>query len=244
MYCTEFDKECNEVTETECDGCCDSCMFFYWKPDLCNKGNISLIVSEIYLFLLLIAGFAWLFSGSLFQNKEEYTQMQMPQEVRKSISAHEAGHAIVCQQLQFPVNFINVSTQTNGCISTTFSCKNAEDIRKVILVLYAGAVAEELCCKERLPGNNETSESDFKRANKLLKEYIVLKDNTVSKTYLDVELADKMITYSKQFYEESREILLANEEKLHDLSIRLYEKGSMSKKQVEDFFKEKQMAWL
>lgn len=217
-------------------------MFFYWEPDLYNRGNISLVVFEIYLFLLIIAGFSWLFSGSLFRNKEEYTQMQISQEVKKLISAHEAGHAIVCQKLQFPVNYINVSMQTNSCISTTISYKNEEDIRKVILVLYAGAVAEELCYKERLPGNNETSESDFKRANKLLKEYIVLKDNTVSKTYLDVELADKMITYSKQFYEESREILLANEEMLHDLSIKLYEEGSMSKKQVEDFFKEKQMA--
>ena len=26
-YCTEFDRECDNVTEEECDGCCDSCMF-------------------------------------------------------------------------------------------------------------------------------------------------------------------------------------------------------------------------
>lgn len=27
LYCLEFDKECDEVTNKECDDCCDSCMF-------------------------------------------------------------------------------------------------------------------------------------------------------------------------------------------------------------------------
>lgn len=27
MYCTELDKYCNEITDEECDGCCDTCIF-------------------------------------------------------------------------------------------------------------------------------------------------------------------------------------------------------------------------
>ena len=27
MYCTELDKYCNEITNEECDGCCDTCIF-------------------------------------------------------------------------------------------------------------------------------------------------------------------------------------------------------------------------
>lgn len=26
LYCSELDKDCNEVKETECNNCCDSCM--------------------------------------------------------------------------------------------------------------------------------------------------------------------------------------------------------------------------
>ena len=27
LYCLEFDKYCDEITDEECNGCCDSCMF-------------------------------------------------------------------------------------------------------------------------------------------------------------------------------------------------------------------------
>ena len=27
MYCTELDKYCNEITDEECDGYCDTCIF-------------------------------------------------------------------------------------------------------------------------------------------------------------------------------------------------------------------------
>ena len=27
LYCTEFNKNCDNVTNEECDSCCDSCMF-------------------------------------------------------------------------------------------------------------------------------------------------------------------------------------------------------------------------
>lgn len=27
MYCTEFDKYCDEITDEECNDCCDTCIF-------------------------------------------------------------------------------------------------------------------------------------------------------------------------------------------------------------------------
>lgn len=27
LYCTEFNKNCDDITDEECDDCCDSCMF-------------------------------------------------------------------------------------------------------------------------------------------------------------------------------------------------------------------------
>lgn len=211
-------------------------IFFNWSSSY-TKESIYAIALTTYTILLLCSGFAWLFSNSPHKDKTENEFPIMSDDTRKKISAHEAGHAIMCHKLNIPVDYINVSPE-HSYVTTTISCQNADDIRNIILILYAGAAAEEICCKDesRLPGNNETAMSDFKRANELLKEYIVLTDDTVSKTYLDIELMDKMILYSKQFYEECRTILLDKENMLNQLSITLYEKGNMSKEQVRNFF--------
>lgn len=169
--------------------------------------------------------------------------MPMTKDIKKNNAAHEAGHAIICQILHIPIGGIYVDWQ-RSYVDTTLSCTCAEDIHNILLMLYAGAAAEEICCKKRIVTNMESPESDFNRANALIKEYIVLTDDTVSKTYLEAELADKMISYSKQFYEECKGMLLDNEDLLHTLSIRLYERSSMTKKQVEEFFKENQIAEL
>lgn len=211
-------------------------MFFFWPSEPYTTKDISLVVSAVYLFLLIVSGLAWL-SRSAFRTLSEIEE-EKQRCPSMNMAVHEAGHAVICQKLHIPIEYIHIDEQHNYVRATT-SCTCAEDIHDVLLILYAGAAAEEICCKERIPGDHSSSTSDFKRANEYLKEYIVMTDDTVSKTYLDAELADKMITYSKQFYEECKEILLGNETLLHSLSIRLYEKGSMSKKQVEEFFKEK-----
>lgn len=34
LYCTEYDKDCADITPEECDdGCCDSCMFCIVYPN-------------------------------------------------------------------------------------------------------------------------------------------------------------------------------------------------------------------
>lgn len=126
-----------------------------------------------------------------------------PEAVERRIATHEAGHAVMCHVLGLPVTGICVSPE-RSYTGTSFACYTAEDLHKLILVFYAGAAAEDIRHGDtgRLPGNGSTSESDFAKADRLLKDYIVLTDDTVSKTYLDVELADKMVAYSKQFYEE------------------------------------------
>lgn len=211
-------------------------MFFNWS-NLYTRENIYTIALTAYTILLSCSGFVWLFSNSLFKERSEKRIPLMSDSTRKKISAHEAGHAIMCHILNIPIDYINISLE-HGCVTTAISCQTAEDVRNIILVLYAGSAAEEICFKDesRLPGNNETAESDFRRVNELLKEYIVLTDATVSKTYLDIELMDKMIMYSKRFYKECKTILLDNEITLHKLSIMLYEKGNMSKAQVNNFF--------
>ena len=219
-------------------------MFFHWPLDpRITAKDISIVVCGIYLFFLAISGFAWLFRP-LFQNKgEEKVQMPMTEDIKKNNAVHEAGHAVICQKLHIPIRGIYIDWR-HSYVNITLSFMCAEDIHNVLLVLYAGADAEEICCKKRMVPNQESPESDFNRANALIKDYIVLTDDTVSKTYLEAELADKMISYSKQFYEECKGILLDNEDLLHTLSIRLYEEGSMTKKQVEEFFKENQIAEL
>ena len=125
---------------------------------------------------------------------------------RKITSVHEAGHAIMSYIMKRDSFTVNMS-YTNPHIATVYKQADAEDVEKMILIKYAGAVAEEIIFGKLYLGSMGTNDSDFSNATELIKAYIVMTNPDVSKTLLSEELSKEMIEISKKLYDKAKNIL-------------------------------------
>lgn len=150
---------------------------------------------------------------------------------RRTFAVHEAGHAVMAYLLDLPEYHVTIS---DDYAFTTTENKDLtpEGTKKEILVNYSAAVAEELLLGKFCCGSMGSNNADFETATRLIKAYIVMTNPNVSKTLLDVELAEEMIELSKMFYHESKDILSENQFMLSILSDELMKKSSMSKKEI------------
>lgn len=82
-----------------------------------------------------------------------------------------------------------------------------------------------------------SDDADFETTSRLIKWYIVMSDDAVSKTLLDEELAPQMIELSKQFYQEAKKILTDNVVLLQKVADELTEKDVLSRDDVDKLVK-------
>lgn len=78
-------------------------------------------------------------------------------------------------------------------------------------------------------------ESDFIKATELIKRYVVMTSPDVSKTLLDQELTEKVISVSKEMYIQTKDILLKNRDKIEKLIAELERKPSLSDQEVKRY---------
>ena len=122
---------------------------------------------------------------------------------KKIIAVHEAGHAVMAYLKnagKFDVNM------RDGYVTTDYFLVDARKHRDHIMVVYAGAIAEELVFGYFTTGSFGTANADFENATKMIKEYIVMTDQKISKTLLE-EMTPDIISISKEIYAESEELL-------------------------------------
>ena len=153
---------------------------------------------------------------------------------------HEAGHAVMHYILSIE-SFNVILSYTSSKVVTVFKQANSQDVKKHILIKYAGAAAEELLLGQFTCGCMGVDEADFESAAKYLKAYILMTDKSVSKSLLDEELSDKMISLSYELYSLTMRILSDNKEMIELLSKELLQDSAMTKEQIEKLFEDNHM---
>lgn len=204
---------------------------------------ITIIIYVFYIILLVVALFLYCLISFTFKKKNKIAvDADLPDDYDEQIdikSVHEAGHAVMAY-LQDTKDFEVFMSYDSAKTVVTYKSQKAEDVKKMILVKYSGAIAEELLLGELSAGSIGilNSNADFPSATELIKAYIVMTEPTVSKTLLNEELADLIISASNSFYKEATEILSKNKEMLVVISDELKNKDSLKKNEIIQLLKD------
>lgn len=183
--------------------------FFSENIENYTRENIVAMVAMIFLFICIFD-----FTYSIMFTVGEYrvgdagkakcieTTVETDKN-KKIIAVHEAGHAVMAYLKnagKFDVNM------RDGYVTTDYFLVDAQKHRDHIMIVYAGAIAEELVFGYFTTGSFGTANADFENATKMIKEYIVMTDQKISKTLLE-EMTPDIISISKEIYAESEELL-------------------------------------
>ncbi len=204
---------------------------------------LEAILPYVRIFCISVALLAILITIFTFPHKNKKSvDADMPDDYDEQINinaVHEAGHAVMAY-LQDTKDFEVFMSYNSAKTMVTYKSQKAEDVKKMILVKYSGAIAEELLLGELSAGSIGISNSnaDFPSATALIKAYIVMTEPTVSKTLLNEELADLIISASNGFYKEATEILSKNKEMLVVISDELKNKDSLKKDEIIQLLKD------
>lgn len=223
-------------------------LFFFYDNELePTKDNIKCVVSIIYTNLLTVVVITYLLKkliGSIKEdvvNAKPYGKAQIGnkektyENIREMITVHEAGHAVMSYLKNADTIIVNASLCEPNVVSGYDSVVNAEVVKSMILIKYAGAIAEELIFGHYSAGSffgSNSDNSDFKRATELIKGYITMINPERSKTLLDDELKDQLIDISKAFYQECKELLSCNIKLVEHLSNVLTYKERLTTEEV------------
>lgn len=154
------------------------------------------------------------------------------------MAVHEAGHALMTylkhvESFEVSISYVHPKTVS------VYKQPAADDVKNLVLIYYSGAVAEELVLGKMYGGAMGRSEADFPMATEMIKTYIVMTNPNVSKSMLDIELASQLIEYSKEFYQITKDILSEHKETLDLLAQELMRKNVLTKEEIEDFMRER-----
>lgn len=218
-------------------------LFFFYDNELePTKDNIKYVVSIIYTILLTVLVITYLFKNLIGNAKEDVAKLygkaqignkeKTYENIREVTTVHEAGHAVMSYLRNADTIIVNASLCEPNVVSGYDSVVNAEIVKSMILIKYAGAIAEELIFGHYDAGPFLGSDSDFKTATELIKGYITMINPERSKTLLDDELKDQLIDISKAFYQECKELLSCNIKLVEHLSNVLTYKERLTTEEV------------
>lgn len=156
---------------------------------------------------------------------------------RKVSAVHEAGHAVMAY-LEEIEHFDVMVSYIEPKVVTVQKLQDAEDVKREILIKYAGAIAEDMLFGYFHAGCFTGVESDFSQATEWLKGYIVMTDSDASKSLLNEELSERIIYLSKEFWKEATDILTENRTLVEKLSEELLKKDVLKNEEVKAFLDE------
>lgn len=141
---------------------------------------------------------------------------------------HEAGHFFIAKVLELPIKEVNIINNGNvggQLILDMPNILNPSQIKNMVMVKYAGFLAELIFNYEVSDGCMGCDTSDIDTANVLLRKYVLLTDDSISLTgYEDKYIKDKCIELSKLWKKEVKEMLMKNKEKVHEIAEQLIDK--------------------
>lgn len=172
-----------------------------------------------------------------------------------AVATHEIGHAIVAalQTDSAPVQKITIIPRTSGALGYTMQVDEGNhylmtksELENKIATLTAGRAAEEVILGSISTGAANDIEQATKIARAMIMRYGMSNDfdmvalETVTNQYLggDASLAcsaqtqaqidQQVVALVKKQHEKAAQILMENREKLHELSIYLYDKETVT----------------
>lgn len=218
--------------------------FFNESIEEYTRDNIVMVVSSIFLFECLLSVFCKVVkymdtlpsssSGTWQDSTMTALQEECTQEIDKSrriISTHEAGHAVMAylnNAVKFDIDLLN------NCVHTAYNLADVEEVKKYIMVTYAGAASEELIFGQYCSGCFGSETADFESAARYIKGYIVMTDNAVSKAMLEEEIGQKVITLSNDIYAETLESLALHKNMVRHLADILLTKNYLKTEEVKE----------
>lgn len=182
-------------------------------------------------------------------------------EDKQTIAYHEIGHAIVAakQTDAAPIHKISIIPRTSGALGYTMQLEETEQLlmsrEKVmnkIITFMGGRSAEEIILKTVTSGAANDIEAATKIARSMVtrfgmsEEFDMMALETVNNPYLGTDttllvsnetstkIDDEVLHIIKLCHERAREIVQANEPKLHELAAYLLEKETIT---GEEFMK-------
>ena len=151
-----------------------------------------------------------------------------PDERTLNIKAyHEAGHFFIAKFLGLPIKEVNIIENRNIGGQVLLDMPNilkASQIKKLVMVRYAGFLAEKLLNGEASDGCMGSDRSDMDSANILLRKYILLTDDISFTGYEDKYIKNKSIELSNLWKQEVENLLQENENQIREFAAELIEK--------------------
>lgn len=180
-------------------------------PKRAVAGNVFLYVF-ICIFIFIILGDFFI----SHKNKQNVKNIPQPQKREKkntevdkeqlNIRAiHEAGHVVMGNALNVKVKEKTIKRGKHDIGHVSYEIGGSlipEDIKKVVLLNYAGLIAERLLLGVASSGCMGSDNADLEQASICLKRYILLTDTEISLAGGEcerVELHKKMKKLSKEF---------------------------------------------
>ncbi len=163
----------------------------------------------------------------------------------KLIAYHEAGHTLATKLITSDsVSAVTIMQSTSGAGGVTFraqddnSLKSKKDLQDLIKVMYAGRVAEELYLGDASDITTGASQ-DIKQATRIIKEYIGIygmgDNGMIDLTQLtnQFNIIEEASRLSISLYEETKEFLGAQKNKLDRLAQALLEKETLNEAEID-----------
>lgn len=217
--------------------------FFNEDIEVYTRESIVRVVFSIFLLECLLSIFykATKYTGTVAPNAATWQDTAMAslaeestQKIDKNrqiIAVHEAGHAVMSYLVNATRYDIDIA---NSCVHTSYGLADIEEYKNYIMVTYAGAASEELILGKYCSGCFGSGTADFEFARTQIKGYIVMTDNTVSKSMLEEEIGQKVIRLSKDLYLETLEALAPHKDMIQHLADILSTKNSLKTEEVKE----------
>lgn len=172
---------------------------------------------------------------------------------KRIVATHEAGHALISKILGVPIARATIIGNTGGVGGAVFKkdddkkLMSKEDLKNAVMIAYGGRAAEEIVFGEE---NITTGASnDIDQATSLLKQYVgrygfdeykfsCFNLFEEKKAFINRHLFDSIDDLSKELYDDTLFQIRACKSSLNLLSLKLYEKETLSGTDIDELLNE------
>lgn len=171
--------------------------------------------------------------ASSYNNKIDYCIIDNNESLLKILATHEAGHALVAYICGF--NFTSHITCESSYISVNGEIPNAEKLWSIILIRYAGIIAEQMILGESHVGSYGTDTSDLNTARTDIENYIFMTRDDLSKCPDDPRIKEEVFRLSKEGFLKTKQLLEDHKETVQMLAEEFAKKPDWTYEEIEKF---------
>ena len=170
--------------------------------------------------------------ASSCNNKINY-KIDANESLLKILATHEAGHALVAYIHGF--NFTSHITSESSYISVSGEIPNAEKMWSIILVRYAGIIAEQMILGESHSGSYGSDTADLNAARTEIESYVFMTRDDLSKCPDDPRVKEEVFRLSKEGFARTKQLLEDYKETVQMLAEEFIKKPDWIYEEIEKF---------